>query len=244
MPYFSGQGKIYGGVPGTAVLRHFGNVPGISVDLSRETLDHNESMSGQRLQDLSITTAQTATVNMTLEDFTLENLALGLYGQAVDRTGGSVTGEDLGSPASNALVKLANPKVSSVVIKDSAATPATLVAGTDYDVLDADYGLIQLYDISGFTLPLVADYAYGSFRDVVIFTQPPPVRRIVANLLNTADGNAKYQVELYRVQFDPLQNFGLISNDLSQIELSGKVQIDSSVQPDPVLGYFGRVLEL
>lgn len=201
-------------------------------------------MSGQRLQDLSIITEKSAQVSLTLEDFTLENLALGLYGQAADRAGGTVSGEDLGSPASNAVVKLKNPKVSGVVIRDSAGTPNTLVAGTDYDILDADYGLIQFYDLTGFTLPLSADYSYGQYSDVVMFTQPPPLRRVLANLVNTADGNAKYQVEIYRVQFDPISNFGLISDELAQIELNGKVLVDASVTPDPVLGQFGRVLKL
>ena len=56
MPYFSGQGRVYVGARdqnGQPLgLSYVGNVPELKVSLSVETLEHQESSSGQRLTDL------------------------------------------------------------------------------------------------------------------------------------------------------------------------------------------------
>ena len=53
MPYFSGQGRVYIGardITGKPQgLNYVGNVPEHKVSLSVETLEHQESTSGQRL---------------------------------------------------------------------------------------------------------------------------------------------------------------------------------------------------
>jgi hypothetical protein len=58
MPYFSGQGRVYIGardITGKPQgLNYVGNVPELKVSLSVETLEHQESTSGQRLTDLQL----------------------------------------------------------------------------------------------------------------------------------------------------------------------------------------------
>ena len=87
---------------------------------------------------------KSATVNLTIEEFTKENLALALYGNHVTGAGGSVTDEPLGGPMPVVGDRyfLAHPKVAAVVLVDSAATPATLTAGTHYTV-DTDFGALK-----------------------------------------------------------------------------------------------------
>ena len=52
-----------------------------------------------------------------------------------------------------------SPKVSSLVVVDSAGTPATLTAGTHYTA-DLDFGALQFLDTTGFTAPFKAAYSY------------------------------------------------------------------------------------
>ena len=58
MAYFSGQGRVYIGardeVGNPQGLVYVGNVPELKVSLSVETLEHQESTSGQRLTDLQL----------------------------------------------------------------------------------------------------------------------------------------------------------------------------------------------
>ena len=58
MPYFSGQGRVWIGersAQGEPMgLKYVGNVPELKVSLSVDTLEHQESVSGQRLTDLQL----------------------------------------------------------------------------------------------------------------------------------------------------------------------------------------------
>lgn len=50
------------------------------------------------------------------------------------------------------------PDPSTVVIADSAGTPATLVLGTDYEFVAQKAGLIRILGVTGFTQPFTIDY--------------------------------------------------------------------------------------
>ena len=58
MSYFSGQGRVFIGARDAngnpQGLTFVGNVPDLKVSLSVETLEHQESQSGQRLTDLQL----------------------------------------------------------------------------------------------------------------------------------------------------------------------------------------------
>jgi len=48
-------------------------------------------------------------------------------------------------------------------------------------------------------------------------------------------------VRLYRVQFNPVSNLGLIHESFGQFELSASVLFDAEAAADPVLSGFGRM---
>jgi hypothetical protein len=140
--------------------------------------------------------------------------------------------------------------VASLVIKDSSATPATLVEGVDYTV-DKDFGAIQLLRLNdggepavAYAAPLKASYAFGVTTEIGIFTQPLPERFLRLEGINTADGNAKVLVELYRVAFDPLKEISFISNEYNKFEMEGSLLADSSKPFDATLGQFGRIVQI
>lgn len=246
---YSGQGRVYAAVnqngqPGP--FRFLGNCSTLNIQLSTQTEEHQESTSGLRLTDGRLTVQQSATVQIVLDDFMVNNLAMGLYGQSATVAGGSVTDEPLPDGLQQGdIVRLRHPGVSSVVIRDSAGSPSTLSEGTDYRILSASHGSIEIIgDLSGYTQPLVADYEYAGYSRVGMFTSQPPERWLRFEGLNTAAGNAPVLVELYRVLLDPLGQLDLISDTFSSMELAGSALYDSAAALDDTLGPFGRVIYL
>ncbi len=251
--YASFQGRVYlgkrdpNGLP--TEVRSPGNVADLKLSLKTEVLEHYESQSGQRSLDHRMVKTKSATINLAIEEFTKENLALALYGTHVTTAGGTVTDEPVGGEAPASLPTigdryfLAHPKVSTLVLKDSATTPATLVLGTHYTA-DVDFGALQFLDATGFTPPFKASYAFGDVSEIGIFTQPLPERYLRLEGLNTAQGNAKVLVELYRVAFDPLKELALISNEYNKFELEGALLADSTKPYDAVLGQYGRLVQI
>ena len=247
--YASFQGRVYLGkrdsLGNPIEVRSPGNVADLKLSLKTEVLEHFESQSGQRSLDHRMIKSKSATVSMSVEEFTKENLALALYGTAVASTGGTVTDEPIGgaTPMVGDRCFLAHPKVSTLVVKDSAATPATLSLGVQYTV-DTDFGALQFLDITGFTAPFKASYAFGVATEIGIFTQPLPERYLRLEGLNTAQGNAKVLVELYRVAFDPLKEISFISDEYNKFEMEGSLLADASKPFDAALGQFGRIVQL
>ncbi|HLA34970.1 MAG TPA: hypothetical protein VJ001_08905 [Rhodocyclaceae bacterium] len=246
MQYASFQGRVYlakrdeNGNP--IEMRSPGNVASLKLALKTDVLEHYESQTGQRSLDHRMIKSKSATIELTIEEFTKENLALALYGNFQVGTGDTVAAEPFGgaTPVVGDRYCLAHPKVSSLIVKDSAGTPATLTHGTHYTA-DTDFGAIQLLDIAGFTPPFAASYSYGAVTEIGLFTQPLPERFLRFEGMNTAQGNAKVLVELYRVAFNPLKDLALISSDYNKFDLDGALLADASKPYDDALGQFGRI---
>jgi len=249
MSYSSFQGRVYLGArdaQGHPInVRSPGNVAALKLSLKTEVLEHYESQSGQRTLDHRMVKQKSASVNLTIEEFTTANLALALYGSIVSDNGGTVSDEPLGgaNPKTGERYFLAHPKVSNLQLRDSSAAPKELVAGTHYTA-DLDFGAVQFLDLAGFTGPIHAAYAFGAIDSVGIFTQPLPERYLRLEGLNTAQANAKVLVELYRVAFDPLKEISFISDEYNKFELDGSLLADPTKPFDAVLGQFGRIVQL
>jgi hypothetical protein len=247
MPYFSGQGRVYianrdaSGNP--LAMRWLGNVPELRVSLKIDTIEHKESYSGQRLTDLQLIRGKDGEFNATVEDFSVQNLELTLYGQTTNVAAGTVTAETLPTGATAGdIYLLANQFVSSVVVKDSNATPATLTAGTHYKV-HAEQGAIEFLNVGTFTQPFKVDYSYGAAKRVAMFKSGQPEVWLRFDGLNTADNNARVIVDLYRVQLSPAQDFALVGDDVQKFALSGRVLADVTKSDTGPLGLFGRVIQ-
>lgn len=247
--YASFQGRVFLGKRDTLGLpsevRSPGNVAELKLSLKTDVVEHYESQTGQRSLDHRLIKQKSATVNLTIEEFTKENLALALYGNYLTGSAGSVTAEPIGgsTPIIGDRYFLAHPKVSSLVIIDSASSPATLTADTHYTA-ESDFGAIQFLDISQFIAPFKASYTYGITTEIGIFTQPLPERYLRLEGINTAQSNAKVLVELYRVAFDPLKEISFISDEYNKFELEGSLLSDSTKPFDAILGQFGRIVQL
>lgn len=250
MAYFSGQGRVYIGARDSngnpLGLNFVGNVPELKVSLSVETLEHQESTSGQRLTDLQLIKTKKGEFSCTLEELIAINLGLALYGTTTDQVSGTVTNETLATPmATGSLYLLVKQNVSSVVIKDSSPTPKTLPA-SQYQ-LNAKHGSLLINDITTggpYVEPFKADYAYGAAQSTAMFTQPLPERWIRFEGLNTADSNREVVIDLYRVAINPAKELSVITDELLKFELSGQVLADTLKPAAGDLGQFGRIVLL
>jgi hypothetical protein len=245
MPYWSGQGKVYiatttAGVPG--VFRYVGNCPILNVALETDVLEHKESTSGQRLTDLRIIRGKSAKFTFTIEEFEKKNLALALYGADSTIAGSTVTAEVFTTVAVGDYVKTARQDLSSIVIKDSAGTPATLTLNTHYEITSAKHGTIKFINLASFTQPFKIDYTYATVTNVNMFTAGFADRWVKFDGLNTVDTNKACLVELYKVNFDPVAQLDLINDDIMKFELSGGALYDSTKEADTTLGQFGRLI--
>jgi len=245
--YASFQGRVFLGKRDSngqpLQVRSPGNVAELKLSLKTDVLEHYESQTGQRSLDHRMVKQKSATVNLTIEEFTKENLALALYGNHITGSNGTVTAEPLGgaTPVVGDRYFLAHPKVSALALTDSAGT--ALVAGTHYTA-DTDFGAIQFLDTTGLTAPIHAAYSYGAATEIGIFTQSVPERYLRLEGINTAQDNAKVLVELYRVTFDPLKEISFISDEYNKFELEGSLLADNTKPFDALLGQFGRIVQL
>src|SRR5574340_1148608 len=128
MAYFSGQGRVFIGSRDTngnsAGLTFVGNVPDLKVSLSVDTIEHQESQSGQRLTDLQLIRTKKGEFSCTLEEWIQSNLELALYGSTTIVASGTVTSELLPNPITlGNLYLLSKQNVSSVVVKDASGSP-------------------------------------------------------------------------------------------------------------------------
>lgn len=245
MAYYSGQGKLYlagRDASGNALpFRFLGNVPDLTIDLQVDKATHKESVSGSRVTDLVLQTAKSANVAFTLEEFSADNLALGLYGAKATIAGSNVTNEILPNPVVvGDFVRLKQPKVSAVVVTDSTGSPITLVQGTHYRVANPDTGTIEILSLTG-VQPFKAAYTYGGYTNLPIFNQPAQNRWLRFEGLNTADTNKPVLVELYNVQIEPIQNWGLLTDEIAKWQLTGECLYDATKSADTLLSFFGRV---
>lgn len=248
MPYFSGQGRVYVGARDNngqpLGLSYVGNVPELKVSLSVETLEHQESSSGQRLTDLQLIKTKKGEFSCTLEELIAVNLGLALYGTTIEQTNGVVTGETLPNPVTvGNLYLLAHQNVSAVEISDASGSPQTLAA--EQYRLNAKYGSLEILDKTTggpFVEPFSVDYAYGAAQTTALFTQPLPERWVRFEGLNTADSNREVVIDLYRVAINPAKELSLITDELLKFELSGQVLADTLKSATGDLGQFGRIV--
>jgi hypothetical protein len=146
--YFSGQGVVYaatrnanGSVPADG-FRDLGNVPSLRLTLETDVLEHKESRSGSRQSDLRIVRERTASVTMTLESFTKENLMMLLFGTSQVVAGATVADEVFPTVAVGDVVALNHTNLTSFTsLADNVAAPLTL--GTHYTV-DLKGGMVTM----------------------------------------------------------------------------------------------------
>lgn len=102
--YYVGKGIVYVQLDTDADYVDVGNVTAMEFTPAVEKLDHFSSRTGIRQKDKSVVIQLSATLNMTMEEWTARNIALTLLGDVVE-SGGIVSIDILTNSAQEAAVK-------------------------------------------------------------------------------------------------------------------------------------------
>jgi hypothetical protein len=87
--YTVGKGSVFIRVTGETNFRHIGNCPTFEFTPTIEKLEHFSSMAGVRTKDRTEVLSKTGTLNIVMEEITIENLRLALLSSAIsDESGG------------------------------------------------------------------------------------------------------------------------------------------------------------
>lgn len=250
MAYFSGQGRVYlaerdaNGNP--LDLRWVGNVPDLKISLAVDKKPHKEASTGQRLTDFELIAGKEGELNCTLEDFSQDNLSLVLYAATQTVASGAVTNEPLATGMiAGSLRLLANQFVSAVSVVDSTPTTPKTLPTEQYKV-HGQQGAVELLDgTTGgpYVQPFKVSYTRGAAVRSGMFKTAQPQLWLRFDGINTADGNKRVIVDLYKVSIDPTKDLSLIGEDIQKFELTGKVLADLTKEADSDFGQFGRIIQ-
>lgn len=240
--YFSFRGKVYMGTRDSngnpEGLTHIGNVPELSLSFAVETLEHKESMSGQDLTDVSITTSKSGEISLTAEELIKETFAIALNGTLSNESSSSVaSGEALATaPTTGKIYLLAHPDVSSVVLKDH---ESATISDTKYTV-NAKHGSIEFTDVTGLSGAVTAGYSYAAYKKVLMFTADEQDYWLRLEGLNKVN-KERVVLDLYKVRVNPTDGMSFINDELGNAPIKGKVLADTTKTVDGALGQFGRM---
>ncbi len=242
---FSRQGAIYiaetlgDGKRGDA--RWIGDTGTVSVSISEDQETRKENYTGQRGTSVVLRTGLEISIEMNIRYADAVNLAMGLHGKLKTVEGSTVSGEVFPETAVGRVIILEHGAISSLKITDN--TGQALTENTHYRIRSEQGGVIEILDLASFQQPLKANYTYGGSKNLSVLTQKAKPVYLFMDSINTVDGSRE-RIHLYKVEFQPLSNLGLIDESLGEITLSGKCLVDTVNQLDPDLGGYGRIEQL
>ena len=247
---YSGQGPIFLGEynPVTKQIENQTKVGcgnrSLKITLDRQTEKIKESCSGSRATLVEYEKEKTMNVSLELTEFDREMLATALYGATSLVVGASLSGvsaEVLPTMMSGKYFHTRHPFISALTIKDSSAAPATLVAGTHYDLEDGGkHGRILINNLATFTQPLKAEYTYASYGNINGLTESGVVKGLIFDGKSTIDGKT-VRLFIPRISIAPTKEFNWLGDEAAALTLEGAALYTDSLASDALYGGFMRV---
>ncbi len=223
--YFRVGERLPNGKPGP--LHWVGNVEEGTFEMAMESTTKTESFTGNRMSYGKLNTSKSATLNMTLDEWSVRNLAMGLYSSVVGTVGGTVTAEEF--PAGLLVgdqVRLDHPYASSLVITDSTTGTPVVVDPADYTLTGHNQRTVEILDLTGpYVQPLKAAYTYAGYDSLEAFSDSAKDRYVIVDAVNTENGDT-VELEFYRVNFDPFSSISLINSEYGNLPMTGAVLFD------------------
>lgn len=212
----------------------------------------SENISGLDKTVVSAISNLNSELTAQIRDWKLANMINAFYGNSVDIAQQTVApGSEESLP--NGLIagdriNLANKgKVSSLVVKDSAGSPITLVNGTHYN--HDGYGGITILALTG-TQPYRVSYVAAAIKRVPMFVNPSAdfwVRFWQKNTVaKNSDGSFKLRCyQFYQWQINPAETLALIAdNEIATLPLSGTLLADQTKPESSSMSQYGDIFIL
>ena len=210
-----------------------------SLSVDRSTL--KETCSGQKLTLKNYITGKALSVALTMVQFSGRTLASAFFGDAVEKTAGTVTDEVRPELVPGDYFTVRHPGATSLVIEDSTVgTPLVYVENTHYVVEDAAHGRYRLLaHPANHVEPAKADYEYGAYTNIAAFTAPNVERGLIFNGVNGDGQRARIIIPRIALALDG--DFGWIVDEAAELSLSGEAQYVSEMESDEEYGGFMRI---
>ncbi len=178
-------------------------------------------------------------LNMIFREVTTDNLARALLGTSVAVSSGTVgTGarEEFENLSVGDVIPLRNMDVSGVAGVDSTGSPVTLVAGTHFEVADADTGLLRILSLSGLMQPLKFNYTYGAHTAIPVLNRTPVEYAILANIYNIGKRSERGRLLVHRVQLNPPDEMAFLADKMAELSINGSILKHDTLYSDSKLG--------
>jgi hypothetical protein len=248
--YFRGRVSVFErdattGATGAGI--YVGNVPELKLGITKESIDHYESMSGLNRLDRRIQKTLGVEITMTLENIAKEVAELLVWSerQTIAAQSNHLYTFPTGI-ADGELHLIDGVSISNVdSFVDSTGSPITLVEGTDYTI-DLNMGVVKFLDVSGLVQPFKLTYDSNAVTAVPVASVDQPVRFIRFEGTNKGNpGQTQRRIfEFYYCPLEPVGELGLLGDDLGKFELKASCLVDDTREDDAELGAFGRILYL
>ena len=219
-------------------MRMLGTVSRFEVSETPEKLEMKDFSQAAAPTLKSVVTDNKVEISLTLHEFTKENLALTLLGTEAGytQTATPVVDEVLTtSVVKGRIYRAAKRQLTAITVKKSPST--TLVLGTDYEVEDANAGLIRI--LPGSVTVLAGDGILISYTPVVIAT--PGLDKVVGGSQPNIEGELTYisenasgpqwEYQFWKVAIAPDGVLSLIGEQFAEMPLKAEALSDSVGHP-------------
>lgn len=217
--------------------RMIGNCSKLSFAITEDEKSLRNYMSCGGGEVNAISRIQSVGIQITAHDFSPENLAMALYGEATATAAGTVTDEShtvtIGTP-----IALDYPVNAITTVKEGAST---LILDTDYEIVGSTVvpkagGALMNGDT------VLVTYTRLGTVTVEALVNGGHEYEMEFRGLNEAHSCRPFDVFVHRVKFSPTGGLDLIGDDFGSFELNGKVLADSTKTGTGVSKYLKAVM--
>lgn len=209
----------------SAVRYPIGNVSVLNLAIDEEVIEQKDYTSPGGGTHAEVRRINSVTTSMTLHDLNADNIALATRGTAAEVAQGTITDEQH-TAAPGGFVRLNHPGPSSVVVTNDAGT-TTYDAGDDYEVTGGGLKIVNGGAINTATV-IKVDYSHKAYIKVEALTTTGKPWEIFFDGLNEADDGNEMLIDLWKVNLGAASELGIITDDLGNVTLEGKLLSDNS----------------
>jgi len=252
--YILGQGKVYlDTIDATTKLpkdkaRWIGNVPtgGFTFSLETTPYEHQESSTGQRLNDLTIELGKMLKGTLRIEDLNKDNLATFFYGTGTTVSGATIT-DEVHTAYPGYSFKLNHINLSSFTTLEPSPSGTAYTLGEDYTV-DLKSG--RVFIVSGGDITssdgtaVQATYVAGSYDRTTGLNVSNQSYWLTFDGLNNADNDKPVVADIFKVRFQLPSNFDLITDEITSLEMAFSGQYEEVIASNAAYkGGFFRIMK-
>lgn len=221
---------------------YLGNVVTGGLTPTVDNLDHFTAKSGKRLKDRRVVREVGMAFNFTLDEPNAAAMNLFMFGAGISDVAAAPATAVVGMPAIAEFhegVILPHKGATTIVVKDTAPVPATLVLNTDYSVVDV-LGYKKVLPISGGALSagdgFTVDYSYAKPAHRTFKPATRTLREGRALIQGVSDIGNEFEYEIAYCSLAPSGDFTFNDQDWSQFQFTLEILDNSSVDSTTPFG--------